>query len=247
MRKLFFVLILMGALLLIFAGVFAFWLYPSRVRPLHEYRDAVALAEAGDYVPAALQFETMKDYADSAERAKRAWLSAGDASFDGGDLAQARTYYLKAGASSEVLSKVDSAYYQLGVKAYAENERVEAENCFSCISHGSSYIALLDPVRMSAAERFLESGDYDSAGKVFHLCGESSYEEIAGIWLECGKARLEASDLDSASYCFAKAMAYTGDEAAMKSGVNSLWNDAALAARRNGDEALAQKCLERRL
>ena len=34
---------------------------------------------------------------------------------------------------------------------------MEGENCFSCISEGSRYRALLDPVRLSCAERFLEA------------------------------------------------------------------------------------------
>ena len=247
MRKLFLILIAFGLLLLIAAGVFIFYLYPNRVRPMQEYRDAVALFDEGDYVPAALQFESMKDRADSAERAKQAWLLAGDKSFEESDLAQARTYYLKAGASSDVLAKVDSAYYQLGVQAYAENERVEAENCFSCISHGSSYLALLDPVRMSCAQRFLEAGDYESAGRVFHLCGEGSYKEISGLWFECGKAALGRNELDNASFCFAKAMAYTDNEAALISSIDSLWTNAALEARKMGNEELAQKCFERRI
>lgn len=247
MRKLFLLLIALGILLAAAAAVFIFYLYPTRVRPMQEYRDAAALFDSGDYVPAALQFESMKDRADSASKAKQAWLLAGDKSFEEGDLAQARTYYLKAGASAEVLSKVDSAYYQLGVKAYAANERVEAENCFSCISHGSSYIELLDPVRVSCAERFLDAGDYDSAGRVFHLCAEGSYDEICTLWFQSGRSALSAGELDDASFCFAKAIAYTDNETALISSIDSLWVNAAMDARRAGDEQTAQRCMERRI
>lgn len=169
MRKLFFILIILGIVLLLAAAVFIVYIYPRQISPMRDYRAAAALYSNEDYVSSALQFEEMAGYRDSAQRAKQAWLAAGDKSFEEGDLAQSRTYYLKGGASSAMLEKLDSAYYQLGVKAYAADERVEAENCFSCISEGSSYLSLLDPVRISSGQRFVEAGDYDSAGKVFRL------------------------------------------------------------------------------
>ena len=245
MRKLFFVLILLGLLLLVAAGVFIAYIYPNYVKPGQEYGSAVALYEAGDYVPAALQFESMSGRDDSAQLAKKAWLAAGDQSFEQGDLAQARTYYLKGGADSSVLAKVDSMYYQLGVKAYAENERVEAENCFSCISEGSSYLNLLDQVRISCGERFLADGDFDSAGKVFHLCGEASYDEISGLWLGAGENRLRDFDIDDASFCFAKAMAFSSDEVSLVKTIDELWNNAGIYARQTGNAELAAKCFAR--
>ena len=209
MRKLILPLAVLGILLVIAAGAFIFWFYPQKLRPEQEYQSAVALHRAGDHVPAAL--------------AKEAWLRAGEKSFENGDLAQARTYYLKAGADSGQLAKLDSAYYQMGVRAYADNKRVEAENCFSCISADSSYLDLLDPVRISSAGRFLNNADYDSAQKVFRLCRGSSYGEIARLWIESGEKRLEAFDIDNASYCFAKAMAYTDDTAALTARLDALW------------------------
>ena len=245
MRKLILPLAVLGILLVIAAGVFIFWFYPQKLRPEQEYQSAVALHRAGDHVPAALQFEGMKGYKDSAALAKEAWLRAGEKSFENGDLAQARTYYLKAGADSGQLAKLDSAYYQMGVRAYADNQRVEAENCFSCISAGSSYLDLLDPVRISSAGRFLNNADYDSAQKVFRLCRGSSYGEIARLWIESGEKRLEAFDIDNASYCFAKAMAYTDDTAALTARLDALWEQAGHSARTRGDTALAAKCFSR--
>ena len=110
MRKLVFVLIALGVLLLAAAMVFVFWFFPVKLHPLQEYWKAVSLFDKGDYVPAALQFESMKDVSDSAEYAKRAWIAAGDKAYAAGDLAQARTYYLKGGAGSDIFEKVDSAY-----------------------------------------------------------------------------------------------------------------------------------------
>lgn len=245
MRKLFLLLIVLGLLLAAAAGVFIFYLYPQKLRPEQEYRAAVKLLEAGDDVPAALQFESMRDYKDSAELAKRAWLAAGEKSFDEGDLAQSRTYYLKGGANSELLSKLDSAYYQMGVKAYAANQRIEAENCFSCISSGSSYIGLLDQVRISCAERFLQNGDFDSAQKVFHLCGVDSRGEISGLWKQRAMDELAAFGVENATFCFAKAMAYTDQPEALLSEMDGLWAEAGARARESGDIELASKCFAR--
>ena len=245
MRKLFIALIIIGAVLLAAAAVFVFWGYPEKVRPLKVYGNAVKLYEAGDFVAAALQFESMGDFRDAPAFAKRAWIAAGDAGFESGDLAQARTYYLKGGADHSVYDKLDSAYYEKGVNAYAAGERVEAENCFSCISRGSRYQELLDPVRLSCAERFMNEGDLDSAEKVMAHCGGSAAEEIAKLWMECGRARLDTLDLDGASYCFAKAMAFAPDADAMLKSVNQIWQDMGRRAAARGDQALADQCYAR--
>ena len=245
MRKLALLLLILGIVLIIAAGVFIFYLYPARIRPMAEYRSAAALQNKGDYVSAALQFEGMEGFRDAAKRAKDSWIAAGEESFAEGDLAQARTYFLKGGANSATLEKLDSAYYQLGVKAYANDERIEAENCFSCISDGSSYLKLLDPVRVSSGKRFVEAGDYDSAGKVFHLCGEGSFDQIASIWLSAGEAALDSWEIDPASYCFAKAMAFTSDQNATISRMDELWTEAGNRAFTRGDITLATKCFSR--
>lgn len=245
MRKLFIALIITGAVLLGLAAVFVFWAYPEKVRPLKAYNSAAKLYEEGDFVAAALQFETMGEYKDAPALAKRAWIAAGDAGFESGDLAQARTYYLKGGADHSVYDKLDSAYYEKGVKAYAAGERVEAENCFSCISRGSRFEDLLDPVRLSCAERFMNEGDLDSAEKVMSLCSGSAAEEIAALWTECGKARIDSLDLDGASYCFAKAMAFAADGDAMLVKINSIWRETARRAAARGDNELAEKCYAR--
>ncbi len=241
MRKLFIALIAAGAVLLASAAVFVFWAYPEKVLPLKAYNSAVELYEEGDFVAAALQFEAMGAYKDAPALAKRAWIAAGDKGFESGDLAQARTYYLKGGAEHSVYDKLDSAYYEKGVKAYAAGERVEAENCFSCISRGSRFADLLDPVRLSCAERFMNEGDLDSAEKVMALCGGSSAEDIASLWIKCGKARLESMDLDGASYCFAKAMAFTAEESSMLMNIKNNSQEASRKDSARGDNELSQK------
>lgn len=245
MRKLFILLVILGLVLLIAAGVLVFWFYPAKLRPLSEYNAAAALFDKGNYVPAALQFEDMGGYSDSAARARSSWIAAGDKSFEEGDLAQARTYYLKGGATGETLEKLDSEYYKLGVLAYADDRRVDAENAFSCITEGSLYLDLLDQVRISCGERFVKNGDFESAGKVFRLCGSASDDEITSIWMESGSSRLDAGDLSSASYCFAKAMAYTPAPENTLSQIDSLWVAAAQRASAAGDEELAEKCYAR--
>ena len=245
MRKLFLFLILLGIVLLIAAAAFIAYIYPRQIRPMRDFRAAAQLYNRGDYVSSALQFEEMEGFRDSEERAKQAWIAAGDKSFEAGDLAQSRTYYLKGGASSSMLEKLDSAYYELGVKAYAADERVEAENCFSCISAGSSYLSLLDPVRISSGQRFVDAGDYDSAGKVFRLCSDESADQIAGIWLKAGSEVLGNWDIDNASYCFAKAMAYTSDRDSVAASMDELWSAAGNRAVAEGDTVLADKCFSR--
>ena len=245
MRKLFFALIILGALVLLAGGVFVFWYYPERIRPMQEYRAAVELFENGDYVPAALQFESMSGLGDSASYAKRAWIAAGEAAFEAGDLAQSRTYYLKGGADPETFEKLDSAYYQNGVRAYAENDRIEGENCFSCISSGSRYLELLDPVRISCAERFIAEDDYEQAEKVLTHCGDDSFASIEDIWLSRGREHLDQYELDPASYCFARAMAYAPDKAATTEKMDGYFQTAGDRARLEGNYELANKCYAR--
>lgn len=245
MRKLFFALIILGVLVLLAGCVFVFWYYPEKIRPMQQYRAAVELFEKGDYVPAALQFESMSGLADSASYAKRAWIAAGDAAFEGGDLAQSRTYYLKGGADPDTFEKLDSAYYQNGVRAYAENDRIEGENCFSCISSGSRYLELLDPVRISCAERFIEEDDYEQAEKVLKHCGADSAQIIEELWMRRGRELLEQYELDPASYCFARAMAYTIDGAATTEKLDSYFQTAGDRARLEGNYELANKCYAR--
>jgi tetratricopeptide (TPR) repeat protein len=245
MRKLIFALIILGVLVLLAGCVFVFWYYPERIRPMQEYRAAVALYEKGNYVPAALQFESMNGLAESAEYAKRAWIAAGNAAFDAGDLAQARTYFLKGGADSATFEKLDASYYQSGVRAYAENDRVEGENCFSCISSGSRYLELLDPVRISCAERFIAEGDYDQAEKVLKHCGEGSDPVIEELWTARGRELLTDYELDGASYCFARAMAYAEDVEKTTAKFDSYFKDAGDRARQEGNYELANKCFAR--
>ncbi|MBO4848145.1 MAG: hypothetical protein J5586_03230 [Clostridia bacterium] len=245
MRKLFFALIILGFALLIAVCGFVFYYYPAKLRPRTIYGEAAELFRAGDYVSAALKFEGMDGYSDSKERAKSAWRAAADKSFEEGDLAKARTYYLKAGQDASVVEKLDAAYYQKGVRAYAENDRVEAENCFSCISQGSRYLALLDPVRISCGERYLKDNDLESAERVFSLCGKGSCDEIAGIWFDKGADLLNTWELDGAGTCFAKAMAYSSDKAAMTRSIDGRWYAAGQAARMAGNEELAAKCFAR--
>lgn len=245
MRKLVIFLLIIGLLLLVAAGAFVFWYYPEKIRPMQEYRAAVALYEKGDYVPAALQFEAMHGLADSKAYAKRAWIAAGEAAFEEGDLAQARTYYLKGGADNEIFEKLDAAYYRNGVTAYAENDRVEGENCFSCISEGSRYRGLLDAVRLSCAERFMQQNDLDSAEKVILYCGRESADDICELWMRKGEEMLENYELDPASECFAKAMAISGNRDTLAERISNLWRRAGEKARLDGNLELANKCFAR--
>lgn len=229
--------LIIGVLLAAALGAFVFYFYPRMIKPVRIYNEAVELYDSGEYVLSALRFEMLGGHEGEA---KDAWLKAGDASFQRGELAQARTYYLKGGADSKVLEKIDSAYYENGVTAYADNDRITAENCFSCISYGSPYLNLLDTVRIPCAERLLEEGDQESALKIFRLCSESSRGAIAEVWLGAGKKRLDADDADEASALFAKALSYSSDRKTMLSRIDGLWRAASDRARLAGNEELAE-------
>ncbi len=220
-------------------GSFMFYFYPYILEPAKDRRDAVRLYNEGEYVLAALRFDMISGYGD---RAKEAWIKAGDKSFEAGELSKARTYYLKGGADSSVFNALNAAYYERGVTAYADNDRIEGENYFSCIAYGSSYAKLIDPVRISCGERLLEKGDLDSAEKVFLLCGDMQRNAISELWMERAKQYLDARDLSKASACFARAIGYADDSLAALDRADQLWRDAASAARQAGDQELAEKC-----
>lgn len=245
MRKLFLILITLGALLVILAGVFLFYYYPVKMQPAREYRGAAALSEQGDHVSAALRFESLGSLMDSEVKAREEWVKAGDAAYEAGELARARTYYLKGGAGAEALGRLDAAYYKQGVQAYAENDRATAENCFFCISAGSRYLALLDQARLGCAKRLLNTGDLAGSEKVFSVCTRDSYPEICSLWYEYGRAKVALKDIESASYCFTRAVAYSVDEAATLESIRTVWASAAQKAEASGDWDFAAKCRER--
>ncbi|MBO4385290.1 MAG: hypothetical protein J5854_07755 [Clostridia bacterium] len=229
-------------LLALTALLFAVWLYPGVIKPAQDYRKAVKLYNSGEYVLAALAFESLEKYP---EQAKNAWLNAGDASVEKGELAQARAYYLRANADSSVYEKIDAAYYEKGVAAYASDQRIEGENCFSCISYNSRYASLLDPVRIGSAQRFLVAGDFDSAEKTFKLCSSGSYAEISRIWLDRGRFLMIGYDFDSAALCFSKSVSFAPDKEAALDSVDAAWEEAGLRAESEGRYDVAELCFAR--
>ena len=245
MRKLFLILIILGVLLVILTGAFLFYYYPARIHPAREYRGAAALSESGDHVSAALRYESLGSLMDAPQKAREEWNMAGDAAYEAGELARARTYYLKGGAGEDVLGRLDAAYYRQGVQAYAENDRASAENCFSCISVGSRYLGLLDQARLGCAKRLLNSGELEAAEKVFSCCTNASRNEICGLWYEYGRAKVALKDIASASYCFTRAVSYSDDEASMLDQIRTVWTSAAQRAEASGDSDFAAKCRER--
>lgn len=242
MKKSYVIFAALLVILALFGLLFAVWLYPGVIKPAAEYKKAVKLYNNGDYVLAALAFDSLGKYPDEA---KSAWLNAGDASVEKGELAQARAYYLKAEADRSSYDKVDAAYYEKGVAAYALDERIEAENCFSCISRGSGYLSLLDPVRISYAQRLLAANDFSSADKALNLCGESSYPAISGIWLERGAELLRTFDIENAAYCFSKSIACSPDRESTASAVGSAWKEAGELAESAGRYDIAEICYGR--
>ena len=242
MKKSYIIFLIIGVVLAIAAVVFVAFIYPNMMKPIAYYNDAVRLYNDGNYVAAALRFEKLKEYG---EQAKISWLKAGDASLQAGELAQARIYYTNGGADEAVFDQIDEAYYNKGVEAYAEDERIEAENCFDCITHDSPYTKLVDPVRISSAERFLERDDFDSAQKIFRLCATSYDAEIAAIWLDQGRTQLDSKEIENAALCFSHAMIFAVDKTAAISEIDGIWSDAGEKATGRGDYEFADMCFGR--
>lgn len=242
MRKLYVLFILLGAVVFAAAGVFAVYFYPRVIKPAQDYKKAVELYDAGEYVLSALRFETL---GNQKQKAAEAWMKAGEECFANGELAQARTFYLKGGADSSVYKKIDDAYFQKGVTAYADNEIIEAENCFSCISSVQDYVRSLDVARIACAKRCLAEDDFEAAEKAFHFCSASSREEISSIWFEKGVEELGEFEVDNASGCFSHAAAYSSDRRDMLSRIDVKWLEAAERARTSGNRELADSCLAR--
>ncbi|MCR5809364.1 MAG: hypothetical protein K6G56_07360 [Clostridiales bacterium] len=245
MRKLLPLLIILGAILLAAAGAFLFWIYPAKIRPAQEYNRAASLEKEGDYVLAALTFESLGGLKDSGARAKAAWVKAGDAAYEAGELARARTFYLKGGAGEDALASLDAAYYRQGVQAYAANDRASAENSFSGISAGSRYLGLLDQARLGCVRRLVESGELEAAEKVCACCTKASAAEISALWMDSGRVKVEEKDAEAASYCFARAVAYSENGDAALQSISLIWRAAAQRAEAAGDAEFAAKCRER--
>ena len=239
MKKTIIVITVLSLLFIAAVGSFVFYFYPYLIKPARELKDAQLLYENGDYVLAALRFDMLAGYG---ERAKDAWLKAGEESFKKGELEKARTYYLKGGEDASVFDALNAAYYERGVTAYADNDRIEGENCFSSISYGSEYLKLVDPVRFSCGERLLNDGDLDSAEKVFLLCGKPQRNAISELFMNRAVRFLEDKEIEKASTCFARAISYSDDRPAALSRANQFWRSAGDKAKQAGDQELADRC-----
>lgn len=245
MRKLFLALLILGIVLILGLGVFVFYYYPHFVQPRINYEDAVALFEKGDYVSSAMKFESMSSYSNSAEYAKRAWLEAGNKSFDEGNYALAKTYYTKAQADEAVFRQIDYAYFEQGKAAYEAGDNLQGESCFMCIGDDSDYVSQMDVVRMSFAKGLMDNDDYAGAESVFAVCSPDNYDNISSLWMDCGKNKLHIWDVLNADTCFAKAVNYSSDKDAVQLEVNQLWVEAGKLAEADENYTLADKCYAR--
>lgn len=247
MRKLFLTLLILGLVLIMGLGVFVFFYYPRFVKPRTAYEDAVALFEKGDYVSAAMKFESMASYSNSSEYAKRAWLEAGNVSYNEGNYAVAKNYFTKAGAGSDVFEMIDLAYFEQGKQAYENGENLEGESSFLCVSEDSPLRAQMDPIRINFAKTLLDDDEYSAAESVFAVCLPDNYPEIAGLWYAAGEQKLHIWDILNADTCFAKAINYSdeSEKEAMQQAINALWVEAGELAEAQDNPDLADKCFAR--
>ena len=242
MRKLVIALIGLGAVFILGMAVFVLYYYPNYVNPKLTYQKTEELFNNGDYVAAAIRFSSMGGYSNAAEYASRAWIAAGDEAFELGELAQAAAYYKKGLAGTEYTSKVDVAYYESGVAHYLNGDRTHAEADFSCISRNSELLSQLDAIRIEYARVHINKDDYSSAEKALTMCGDSSGDTIAAMWLDRGIAKLHLWELSNASNCFSKALMYTSDIDSMLIEVERNWKQAGQLAEAAKNYDLAEKC-----
>lgn len=245
MRKLFLALLILGLVLILGLGVFVFYYYPHFVRPRLSYQEAVKLYENGDYVSAAMTFESMSGYSNSTEYAKRSWEAAGNAAYEAKEYALAKAYYTKANADSSVFAGIDSAYFELGSAAYEDGDHLLGESYFLCVDAASEYQALMDPIRINYAAGLVENDDFTTAESVLAVCSEDNNDEIADLWFAGGESKLHIWDIASADTCFARALTRCSDKAEMQQKIKALWMEASELAESEGNYTLAEKCVSR--
>lgn len=242
MRKVVIILLCVGVVLVAGLAAYVFIYHPRYVAPQLEYDAAVAEYQSGNYVSAAIRFEAMNGFGNSAEYASSAWIAAGDASFAEGDLAQARVYYGHGNADADTLAGIDAAYFELGSKAYSDDEYLQGELYFESITDSARFGTQMDAVRIAYAAQFIKINDYSTAVQIFNYCTDESKQTISDTWLSYGTTELRIWNIDNAAACFTYALDKASDRDATYAKIDFLWTDAGAMAAQAGDYTLAQRC-----
>lgn len=234
------------SLAIIIVGVLALYVfvaYPRYIEPKNTYDVAEEFIGAGDYVRAAMQYSSIKGYRDSADKARKAWMQAGEEAFSESNYDLAYTSFVNAGAEKDSFSRIDEAFFNLGNDKY-RNSYKNAESFFDRIKDKDKYCAGMDECRISCAKELLDRKQFKEAENIFALCSENVLDKIGEIWFDEGKAYLAALEVETAYTCFNNARSNVSDSAtsALLEKINQEWETAARAASASGNTQLAARC-----
>ncbi len=234
------------SLAVLIVGVLAMYVfvgYPKYIEPKNAYDIAEELIGTGDYVRAAMQFSSIRGYRDSADKAKQAWMQAGEKALGESDYDLAYSCFVNAGAGAERFSEIDEAFFKLGSEKYLNSYKT-AELFFDRIKAKDKYSADMDECRLKCAKELLGRKQFEEAKDVFALCSENVLDRIGELWFEEGKRYLDGSEIDTAYTCFNNARSNVSDAGTSEllDKINKEWENAARAASASGNTALAARC-----
>lgn len=198
-----------ATMVLIGLAAYVFGLYPMLIMPKQTYERAEAFESYGDYMRAAMCFDSILDYRNSSERSKQAWILAGDDKLEEGNVDAAYACYVHAGAAAMYFDRIDEFYFNLGKKAYEANDR--SSEMYFCNVKSANMIEQMDVVRLNAVKKFLQFGDYDEAKRVSSFCSEGVSLKLGEEWLERGKVLVMNNEFNNAYKCFNVASGYLQD------------------------------------
>ena len=178
------------------------YVYPRIVEPAETYAKARNLYNGGNYMKAALELESIRDYSDSSKLAKQAWKLAGDNAYNEGKFDLASSCYEKAGADETDVARMDECYLRLAENAFANNRLSGGEMYLQCVSNAPGNADRIDALRMNTANSIMDSGlsieNIESAVDRLKLCSETASPQIMDMLVNRGRDALLIPPADSA-------------------------------------------------
>lgn len=135
-----------------------------------KYNSALILLENGEYDGAATAFGLLGDYSDSAEKVLQAKYKKADKLLADGNYDDAELIFTVLGEYSDSADRIKDCKSERGTALFEAGELDKAESIFLEIQD----FAKLNEVRYKQAELTLESGDKESARKMFKNLGSYS-------------------------------------------------------------------------
>ena len=239
-----------AAAAIVIMSLYVLVISPKLIEPADTYSKAMSLYAQGDYVRAALRFESLGSYSDAEQNARDAWKMAGDEAFNAGRYDEASACYTRSEAGVEDRRKVGECFILQAENAFKNGEFDKAEIYLSCIGDPDAFAERIDAARILGARNALSGGSekeqVDRAADVIALCREEAYPEISELFFEHGNAMLEDYHIEAAYSAFAAAKRFSNGEAAdeLLGRIVGAWNDAANRAVAAGDYENAGLCME---